>query len=243
MNTNKLLALCFTSSAILILSACGGSSSATTTSTLTKITTIDEAKTSYQAISATSFSVSFGTYSGVSLEKSSTVKNTFNKTETYSCDTGSITIDISNDKTTHSILAEKCNITSENRYMNGNMTIENFSNENKVTFTNLELKSSDSNVTITKMVLVNHKIEKWTTIDGDITIVSPCFSGTYNYETIEKIYDTQDDSNNSESGILKMNDVTYTFNNPYVTIKIGDTEETILQSELEKRMDSSSCSE
>jgi len=78
--------------------------------------------------------------------------------------------------------------------------------------------------------------ESWTTIDGTIAVESKCITGTYTFKTIEKLVDATDGSDNTESGILKLNGATYTFENPYVTIKAGSQEETIKQSELEKRM-------
>ncbi len=82
-------------------------------------------------------------------------------------------------------------------------------------------------------------------IDGDLNVISQCFTGNFNVKTDEKIYDAQDGSDNAESGILELNGATYTFNNPYVTIKVDNEEKTLLQSDLEKEMNSSSssCSE
>jgi len=78
--------------------------------------------------------------------------------------------------------------------------------------------------------------ESWTTQDGTVVVESKCTTGTYTFKTIEKLVNTKDKSDNIESGILKINDATYTFENPYVTIKVGSKEETIKQSELEKHM-------
>jgi len=78
--------------------------------------------------------------------------------------------------------------------------------------------------------------ESWSTLDGTVVVESKCTTGTYTFKTIEKLVDATDGSDNIESGILKLNGATYTFENPYVTIKAGSQEETIKQSELEKRM-------
>jgi len=100
--------------------------------------------------------------------------------------------------------------------------------KNNITFTNFVTKEKDT------------ASESWSTIDGTITAESKCNTGTYTFKTIEKLVDATDGSDNAESGILKLNGATYTFENPYVTIKAGTQEETIKQSELEKRM-SSAC--
>ena len=75
--------------------------------------------------------------------------------------------------------------------------------------------------------------DRWSTIDGRIGIESKCDTGTYTFQTIEKLVSTR--NGKIEFGILKLNGATYTFDNPYVTIKAGSEEETILQSELTKR--------
>ncbi len=78
--------------------------------------------------------------------------------------------------------------------------------------------------------------ESWSTIDGTINLESKCTTGTYTFQTIEKLVEAKDANDNLESGILKLNGATYTFENPQVTITAGTESETILQSELETRM-------
>ena len=96
-----------------------------------------------------------------------------------------------------------------------------------------------NNMSVTNMKSVEKKTspESWSTIDGSISIESKCFTGAYTFKTIEKLVQAKDGSENLESGILKLNSATYTFNNPDVTIKIGSSTETILQSDLEKRFE------
>jgi len=103
-----------------------------------------------------------------------------------------------------------------------------FGEKNNIAFTNFVSKNKDTSN------------ESWSTIDGIVSVESKCTTGTYTFETVEKLVDATDGSDNIESGILKLNGATYTFENPYVTIKAGSQEETIKQSELEKRM-STSC--
>jgi len=102
------------------------------------------------------------------------------------------------------------------------------------------------NISVSNMKLVEKDTssESWSTIDGKMSIESKCFTGKYTFETVEKLVDATDESDNVESGILKLNGAIYTFNNPDVTIKVGSATETILQSELEKRFQTESvCNE
>jgi len=108
---------------------------------------------------------------------------------------------------------------------------------------NQTLKSGEkNNIAFTNFVEKNRDTasESWSTIDGTVDVESKCTTGRYTFKTIEKLVDATDGSDNIESGILKLNGATYTFENPYVTIKAGSEEETIKQSELAKRM-SNAC--
>ena len=128
-------------------------------------------------------------------------------------------------------------------YMNITMeekTINNIS----TTLMNGVINQKNSNGEINNMSVTNMKsVEKetstefWYTMDGSMSIESKCFTGAYTFKTIEKLVQAKDGSENLESGILKLNSATYTFNNPDVTIKIGSSTETILQSDLEKRFE------
>ena len=106
------------------------------------------------------------------------------------------------------------------------------------------IKQKSSSGEINNMSVKNMKFvekdtsaESWSTMDGSMSIESKCFTGSYTFQTIEKLVDAKDGSDNLKSGILKLNGATYTFNNPDVTIKVGSSTETILQSELEKRFE------
>jgi uncharacterized protein YceK len=130
------------------------------------------------------------------------------------------------------------------QYMNLTMKA-NVDNSSKIETASMDgvmkqtLKSGEvNNISFTNFVSTSKDTssESWTTIDGTVALESKCTTGTYTFETIEKLVDATDGSDNTESGILKLNGATYTFENPYVTIKAGTESETIFQTELEKRM-------
>ena len=135
------------------------------------------------------------------------------------------------------------------QYMNITM---NQSKSNDISTTKLNgvinqtSKNNDvSNVSLDNFVFVEKDTssESWVTIDGGINLKSKCVTGNYKFTTDEKLVDAEDGSNNTESGILDINGAKYTFANPYVTIKTPSGEEdTMLQSELEKEMESNTCS-
>ena len=238
MNTRKLFASALTVSAILLLTACGGSSGVDTPSTLTKIQTVDEAKTNFQALS----SINSIDSAGNELNSKQSA-NTNNKTTTNNCNYGG-TVSISTEGTTTTIIAKQCK-SAYSYSLNGSLSIEEFSDGREIVImSNLTIKDREIEFYSKKLTFVEHEEQHWSTMNGDMNIISKCFTGNYNFETIEKIYEAQDGSDNAQSGILKLNGATYTFANPYVTIKVGDNEETILQSELEKRMEmGTTCSE
>lgn len=102
------------------------------------------------------------------------------------------------------------------------------------------LKSGEvNNISYSNFTVAEKKTysESWATIDGTISLETKCTTGTYVFETVEKLVAAKDRSNNTESGILKLNGATYTYENPYVTIEVKGKSETILQSELKKRME------
>lgn len=102
--------------------------------------------------------------------------------------------------------------------------------KNNMTFTDFVSKFTNSNTSN----------ESWSTIDGIIAVESKCVTGTYTFETTQKLVDATDGSTNIESGILKLNGATYTFENPDVIIEAGTETKTMTQSELAQRM-SNSC--
>ena len=113
-----------------------------------------------------------------------------------------------------------------------------------LTMSNLTMKNDGTELKTSSFVIVENESEYWSTMDGDIKVTAKCFSGNYDFKTISKVYDAQDGTDNAESGIFELNGARYTFSNPYVTIKTATEEETILQSELEKRMNNSTtCTE
>jgi hypothetical protein len=84
-------------------------------------------------------------------------------------------------------------------------------------------------------------LESWYTVNGNLAFVSSCYTGSYELKTVENLVDATDGSDNTESGVLEINGATYSFDNPYVTIKAGSEEETILQSELEQDLNTTGC--
>jgi len=159
------------------------------------------------------------------------------KTNTVNCSGGgTITINFSEDMKTFNYTFNNCK--NDSTLMDGKMSVTNLSNNTeKLIFENLTVNDvgikEHLNLTMTNKETVG---ESWTILDGTVTVESKCITGTYTFETIEKLVDATDGSDYTQSGIFKLNGATYTFENPYVTIKVGSKEETIKQSELEKRM-------
>jgi len=164
-------------------------------------------------------------------------KVTNQKTNTVNCSGGgTITINFSEDMKTFNYTFNNCK--NDSTLMDGKMSVTNLSNNTeKLIFENLTVNDvgikEHLNLTMTNKETVG---ESWTILDGTVTVESKCITGTYTFETIEKLVDATDGSDYTQSGIFKLNGATYTFENPYVTIKVGSKEETIKQSELEKRM-------
>lgn len=226
--------------ALFLTVGCNDSSDNNTQASSSQITNVADAKKSYQSLSAMS------SISGFSSQVSTTSQTSTQaqKTNSGACDNGgTITVTVNEESKSMTIVANECKY--DNNYMNGTMSMSELSDgSEKITMTNLSVKDGEIDMTVPQMVFVENTNEYWSTMDGDINIVSKCFSGNYNFETIEKVYDAQDGTDNAESGIIELNGARYTFNNPYVTIKAGTEEETILQSELEKKMNNTTtCSE
>ena len=236
MQKTKLLTLSIASSTLLLFAACGGDSSEEQQN-LTEVKTIEQAKYSFQALSGTNSFDGFGE----ALKNNKAQKITSNKTTTHQCDTGNISI--TEETSTFNFVANKCQIGTY--YLNGSISEVKLSDgSQQTTMSNLTMKDGEIEISANQLIFVENSTAYWSTMDGDMKIVSKCFSGNYNFTTVEKIYEAQDGSDNVEFGILKLNGVTYTFNNPHVTIKTSTEEETILQSELEKRMsNTTTCSE
>jgi len=164
-------------------------------------------------------------------------KVTNQKTNTMNCSGGgTITINFSEDMKTFNYTFNNCK--NDSTLMDGKMSVTNLSNNTeKLIFENLTVNDvgikEHLNLTMTNKETIG---ESWTILDGTVTVESKCVTGTYTFETIEKLVDATDGSDYTQSGVFKLNGATYTFENPYVTIKAGSQEETIKQSELEKRM-------
>jgi hypothetical protein len=134
------------------------------------------------------------------------------------------------------------------QYMNITMSQSMSSDEVLTTVLNGVINQTDTNNGLNNVSFNDMRItekntytEAWSTIDGLISLESKCVTGSYQFKTIEKLVDTRDGTYNTQSGILDINGATYTFENPYVTIKTVTEEKTILQSELMEDAESTSC--
>jgi len=134
------------------------------------------------------------------------------------------------------------------QYMNFTMQFDTESSAPIITISidgivNQTTKSGEkNNLTFSNFVLKDKETsdESWSTINGTVAVESKCTTGTYRFETIEKLVDATDGSDNIESGILKLNGATYTFENPDVIIEAGTEVKTMTQSELAQHM-SNAC--
>jgi hypothetical protein len=80
-------------------------------------------------------------------------------------------------------------------------------------------------------------------MDGELSIVSKCSTESFNLKTIEKLIYVSDYTGNIKSGVLEINSATYTYNDPYVTIKTALEEQIILQEEIDLTNDTIHCTE
>ena len=233
----KLLSPLLIGSTLLLFTACGGGSSNGGDAPKTA-KSVSEAKENFKALGA--FSAMTSSVQSSTSQSSTSTKQ--QKTQSQNCTKGG---SVSYTETSNVITLAFSSCKEGNTFMDGTMSLTQSDDEvnTKVQFKNLTIDDGETKTSSRNFVFEENSQEYWSTLDGDLDITSKCFTGKFAFETIAKIYDVQDDSENAESGILKMNGATYTFNNPYVTIKAGDEERTILQSELEKEMTSSeSCS-
>ena len=81
-------------------------------------------------------------------------------------------------------------------------------------------------------VAEENPVEFWAKKDGEITVNTKCFTEQFKIKTLEKMYETHDSTTNIAKGKMELNGAIYTYANPDVTIEVGDTVETMLQSEL-----------
>lgn len=224
-------------STLLIFTGCGGGggdsadgAGSIVIGPLTQIASVADAKTSFQSTSALDSVNSASSQNGGNQKQQRT--SAYKTTDTYSCTSGTITIIV--DGLNETFIANQCSI--DDTYMNGTIsTVALSDGSEKNTLTNLTIRYGEISLQTASFVDVEHLDEHWYTIDGTISITSACFTGNYEFETIEKLYETADGSA-VISGIFELNGARYTFENPNVTIKVGDEEETIPQSELEQRM-------
>ena len=217
----------------LLANGCGGSSSSEPEES-TKITTVAEAKTNFKALGGIS---SFGEASTTVNTNNKLQKSSSQKSGTKACDSGSLTYNISDDENSITITSDQCRLNDNT--VNGSMSLNTLSNgSEEIIFKNLSMSNPNESFSATSLVMISNDTEHWMQMDGDLKITSKCFSGKYDFKTIEKLYEVQGTGDNIERGILEMNGVRYTFNNPNVTIQVGTQTETILQTELDKRMNS-----
>lgn len=239
MKQTKLLTSLFIGSTLLLFTACGGgSSSGKDKPKVETAKNVTEAKKNFKALGAlSSMDNSLNNIESTKLQKTS------QKTQSHSCSNGG---SASYTQTGSSISYTFSSCKEGSTFADGTMTMTQSDNEiyTKIKFKNLTIDDGQTKITSTNFIAEDNSQEHWSTLNGDLGVVSKCFTGNFDFETVAKLYDAQDGTDNLESGVLKLNGATYTFANPYVTIKAGSQERTLLQSELEKEMNNSnSCSE
>jgi hypothetical protein len=107
-----------------------------------------------------------------------------------------------------------------------------------------QTENAEEETMITKDLTIQFKnglSESWSKIDGELEISSKCLNDSFTFKTTEKLVEAKDKSGNLDSGIIEINGAMFTFENPNVTIKTATEEETILQSELDKEIDNTTC--
>jgi hypothetical protein len=216
--------------ASLLLIGCGSDSKNDNTP---QATNISDATNNMKALSA------IGNLSEINLNTSTSKMQKLSKNQTFSCSKGgSLSMDNSEDGTATIMVMDKC--TEVDSYMDGNLKIiEQDNGYYKMEMSNVTIKNNGETTSAKKLIIEGNDNEYWSKIDGDMSFVSQCFTGEFNIKTLEKIYEMQDGSDGVEKGKIELNGATYTFNYPNVTIKAGSENKTMLQSELDKEMESS----
>jgi hypothetical protein len=220
---------------IFLINGCGSSSSTPISNSeeTPKITTVEEAKSNFKALSGLKTLGSIGN----KLSTNTQQKGSLQKSGTQNCDSGTMTYSISEDEKNINFSSNQCRL--DDTTINGSMKMVTLSDgSERVEFQNLSISSPKESFSSKSLLFVSNETAKWSSIDGDLKITTKCFSGNYDFKTIEKLYEAQDNSDNVERGILEMNGARYTFENPNVTIQAGSESRTILQSTLEKEMNS-----
>jgi len=224
----------------LFLVGCGSDDDKKSTSDENEAKSVSEAKNNFKSLSALS-----NMNKGLSSLSQNAKMQKSSKSQTYPCSNGgTLSSSLSADETVINMVFNKCK--HGNSYIDGEMVIT----ENETTYTskivmnNLTVNDAGTDFFSKKFVVEDNSAEYWSTIDGDLKIGSKCFTGKFDFKTLEKMYDAQDNSDNIEKGKMVLNGATYTFNNPNVTIEAGSETKTISQAELEKEFESStSCSQ
>lgn len=222
----------------LLLVGCG-SDSKNDNNSGNKATTIEEAETNIKSMGAIG---NVGTTINHVNNNNSKMQK-LSKAEKQSCSQGGDTSwDVSEDNTIIKITMNKCKEPSF--YIDGSMSINEQDNGYfKMEMNNLTMKSDGENTYSKHFIIEGNDNEYWTTMNGDMSLVSKCFSGNFNFKTLEKMYETQDGSDAVEKGKIELNGATYDFNYPNVTIKAGSESKTMLQSELNEEMESATTCE
>jgi hypothetical protein len=222
--------------ASLLLIGCG-SSSDDGGSDAPEATTIEKAESNFKAFGG-------AMSSSQELKNQNTKMKQLAKTESGSCTHGgTFSMSLSEDETNMNMSFNNCKF--DDTYIDGTMIMTEYDDYHyKMEMKNLTMKDSENDLYFKNLALEENELEYWSTIDGDMNINSKCFTGKYNFTTLERLIETQDASDNLESGKLKLNGAIYTFNNPNVTIEVAGKTKTILQTELDEQMTSeTTCKE
>ena len=253
-----------------LLIGCGGGGGSSAPA-LTDVKTVDDAKTSYKAMS------SFKTMDIT--EVSDGYSKLVQKTESVECyNGGSASRYVSDDTKTIKVSYDNCKETGE-LYINGSveiysedknhivMTFSNYTSKDVggEEYANIVIKLGEvndvitvefdgvinqttksnevNNISFNNMVLTEKDTsnESWSTIDGGVNLKSKCVTGNYQFTTKEKLVEAKDGTNTIKSGILDINGATYTFYDDSVTVKTASEERTITQRELAEESTSTSC--
>ena len=215
--------------ASLLLIGCGSDSKS---DDAPKATTITEAVNNTKAFNA------IGNLSNINRTNTSKMQK-LSKNQTFPCSGGgTMSLNTSEDETESTIVMNKCN--QEGSYIDGSLTmIEKDNGYFKVTMKNLTVKDSNGDkISAQQLVMEGNDNEYWSVMNGDISIVAKCFNATLDIKTLEKMYEMQDGSDGVEKGKIELNGASYTFSYPNVTIKAGSETKTMLQTELDKEMES-----
>jgi len=196
-----------------------------------KSTSIKEAKNNIKSLTLLSGITS-------NSESSKTNNNNLQKSSNSELcsDGGSLSLTFFKETTTMVFKACK----NEGTYTNGTIMItENQENYNeKVEMKNLTMRDDELDFYTTNFISVDNEVEGWHTMNGDLKLTSQCFTGNFDFKTLEKMYDLKTDDNYIKKGKLELNGATYNFNYPNVTITTKKEKETLSQDELNEKMES-----